>query len=96
MNDLSELATEAHGGMARWNEFTQLRAEVSIDGAIWHVKQRPGRRLNKTFDIDTQHEWLSITPFPEAGQRSVFTADSLAFETLDAFGTGSLDRKSVV
>ena len=42
MNDLLTFAVDAHGGLARWNTFTKLCAEVSIGGAIWDFKQQPG------------------------------------------------------
>src|ERR1700722_17019012 len=72
MSDLLEMAVEAHGGIKRWNEFNTLRAELSIGGAIWEVKQQPGLLSNKTFEIQTKEERLSITPFASAGLGAVF------------------------
>jgi hypothetical protein len=54
MSDLLEMAVEAHGGIERWNEFNTLRAELSIGGAIWDIKQQPGLLLEKTFEIQTK------------------------------------------
>lgn len=39
MNDLLAFAIQAHGGLDRWNAFKHLRSELSVDGAIWHLKQ---------------------------------------------------------
>lgn len=83
MNDLLAFAVEAHGGLERWNDFTHLRADVSIDGAIWHLKQQPGQLLDKVVDINTQAQRLSITPFPEPGVRSVFSPATLTLERFD-------------
>lgn len=83
MNDLLAFAIKAHGGLERWNSFTKLRSQVSIDGAIWHLKQQPGQLFDKTFEINTQSERLSITPFAGPAQRSVFVPGQLTLETLD-------------
>jgi hypothetical protein len=83
MNDLLAFAVEAHGGLGRWNAFSKLRAEVSVDGAIWHLKQQPGLLTDKVFEINTHAERLSITPFATANHRSVFVPDRLTLETLD-------------
>jgi hypothetical protein len=83
MNDLLAVALDAHGGLARWNTFSRLRAELSIDGAIWHVKKQPGLLKNKVVEIDTHAERLSITPFGTPKHRSVFVPDRLTVETLD-------------
>jgi hypothetical protein len=83
MNDLLTFALEAHGGLQRWNEFTTLKAELSVDGAIWHAKQQPGLLAEKVFEIDTHNERLTITPFTAPDRRSVFVPDRLVLETLD-------------
>jgi hypothetical protein len=83
LNDLLPLALEAHGGLQRWNEFKTLKAELSVDGAIWHVKQQPGLLTGKNFEIDTRIERLTITPFTAPDRRSVFVPDRLVIETLD-------------
>ncbi len=81
VNDLLSTAVEAHGGLRRWNEFTRLRAEVSIAGAIWAFKKQPGLLVDKTFEIRTHDEHLTITPFGSAGGRSVFVPGRLQIES---------------
>jgi hypothetical protein len=83
MNDLLTLAVEAHGGLHRWNEFKTLKAELSVDGAIWHVKQQAGLLADKVFEIGTHTERPTITPFTAADRRSVFVPDRLVLEMLD-------------
>jgi hypothetical protein len=70
MNDLLSLAIEAHGGLERWNEFKTLKAELSVDGAIWHLKQQAGLLTDKIFEIDTHSERLTITPFTAPDRQS--------------------------
>jgi len=83
MNDLLALAIDAHGGLERWNGFTELKAALSVDGAIWHLKQQPGLLTDKIFEIKTHTEQLTITPFTVPGMRSVFIPDRITLETLD-------------
>jgi hypothetical protein len=91
MNDLLAFAIDAHGGLERWNEFTKLSAEVSIGGAIWDVKQQPGLLNDKVFDIRTQEQRLTISPFSAPSLRSVFVPGRLVIETLDGEPTETRD-----
>jgi hypothetical protein len=83
MNDLLATALEAHGGLDRWNDFTTLKAELSVDGAIWYAKKQPGLLTDKIFEIDTHSERLTITPFTAPDRRSLFVPDRLVLEALD-------------
>lgn len=83
MNDLLAFAVDAHGGLDRWNEFTTLRAELTIDGAIWSIKQQPGLLHDKVFEIRTHEEHLTVTPFSAPDLRSVFTPERIVIETLE-------------
>jgi hypothetical protein len=83
MNDLLAIAIEAHGGLRRWNSFTKLEAALSIDGVIWHLKQQPRLLTDKTFEIKTHTEELTITPFSAPDMRSVFVPGRLTLEPLD-------------
>jgi hypothetical protein len=38
MNDLLALAVDAHGGLARWNQFKTVNARMSMQGALWQAK----------------------------------------------------------
>ena len=83
MNDLLTKAVHAHGGLDRWNVFRTLRAELSVAGAIWQIKQQPGLLVDKVFEIETHEERLTITPFAAPDRRSEFVPGRLALETLD-------------
>src|SRR5471032_318043 len=91
MNGLLALALEAHGGLSRWNEFKTLRAELSVDGAIWHAKQQAGLLADKVFEIETHVERLTITPFTAPDRRSVFMPDRLVLEMMDSTVVESRD-----
>src|ERR1700691_3426094 len=83
MIDLLKMAVEAHGGIERWNKFSTLRTELSIGGAIWELKRQPGLLSDKTFEIQTKEEQLSITPFSSPGLRAVFSPSRQTLETSD-------------
>lgn len=83
MSDLLATAIKAHGGIDRWNEFSTLRAELSIAGAIWEVKRQPGLLTNKVFEIQTREERLTITPFSNPRMRAVFVPNRQVLETLE-------------
>jgi hypothetical protein len=91
MNDLLAFAIDAHGGLDRWNEFKRLKAELSVDGAIWHLKQQPGLLTDKLFEIDTHTERLTITPFTAPDRRSVFVPGRLVLEAFDGTTIESRD-----
>jgi hypothetical protein len=83
MNDLLDFAIAAHGGLDQWNRFTRLRAEVSIGGAIWEVKQQPGLLTDKVFDLLTHEERVTITPFMTADRSLEFTPERISLKTSD-------------
>lgn len=83
MDGLLALAIDAHGGMDRWNAFANLRAEVSIDGAIWRIKQQAGLLVDKVFEIRTHEQRLTISPFSAPDRRALFVPDRIAIETPD-------------
>jgi hypothetical protein len=41
MNDLLQVAVDAHGGLSRWNQLKRVKASLSITGAIWQLKGKP-------------------------------------------------------
>ena len=41
MNDLLNLAVEAHGGLKRWSQLTVVKASISITGELWQLKAQP-------------------------------------------------------
>ena len=57
MDDLLKLAIEAHGGLERWHQFNEVRANVSITGALWHLKSQPDvlKNVEAVAQLHRQH-----------------------------------------
>ena len=95
MNDLLAFAVAAHGGLDLWHRFSNLRAEVSIDRAIFRIKPQPGSLIDKVLEIRTHEPWLTIPRFPMPNRRSrsapgrivVETTVGEVIEARDNFGT---------
>ncbi|MBD1385911.1 hypothetical protein IDJ75_11520 [Mucilaginibacter rigui] len=77
MNDLLELAIEAHGGMDRWNKIKSINAELSIGGAIWYVKGNPDVLQEITISADTRQEKV-VMKFPRQDKLTVFQPGLIA------------------
>jgi hypothetical protein len=82
-SDLLRLAINAHGGLARWNAFRTLEAEMSITGGIWHVKQKPDIFRHVVVAMDTQAQRVEMKPFTAPDRHYLFTADRVAVESSD-------------
>lgn len=83
MNELLKQAIEAHGGMARWNDFNTLSAHLSQGGILWPLKGKAGMLDEVDIAIELHRPWTSHSPFGQPGQRTAVTADRVAIETVD-------------
>jgi hypothetical protein len=83
MNDLLELAIEGHGGLRRWQQIFRFRAAVSIAGAIWPLKGKPGPPGAVLLEGETRDQQLTITPFPEPERFSTWAPYRQTVETTD-------------
>ncbi len=83
MTDLLGFAIDAHGGLDRWNVFTTLRAELTVGGAIWDIKQQPGLLSNKILEIETHGERLKVTPFAGDDSHLDFRPERLSIVAAD-------------
>jgi hypothetical protein len=83
MNDLLALAVKAHGGTRRWEEVTRFRASVSITGAIWALKGKPGLLHDVVLEGETRDQRLKITPFPWPGRYATWEPYRQTIETDD-------------
>jgi hypothetical protein len=91
MNDLLDLAVEAHGGLAAWNAFSDLELRLSIGGAIWELKKNPGLLRDVTYNMKTHVEQLTITGFSARDRRITFVPNRLTLDTLDGKVIASRD-----
>jgi hypothetical protein len=61
MNELLNLALEAHGGLDRWNKVKAIKVAASITGAIWYVKGKADFLKNVVLTSETRHGRLPRT-----------------------------------
>ena len=74
MPELLDVAVEAHGGLARWNEVSSIKIDVSIGGAIWDVKGQPDVLNDIVMVADTQRERVT-TSFVGQDRATIFEPD---------------------
>ena len=79
MTSLLKLATEAHGGVDRWNQLKTLTAHLSVTGAIWHVKGKPDVLKDIRIELPL-HEQRMITHLVGQNRRFVFTPHQVSVE----------------
>lgn len=82
MNDLLQIAVQAHGGLKRWNQVKAMKVAASITGAIWFVKSKGDYLKNVVMTVDTRKERL-ITHFPGQDKRSIFEPERIVMEKKD-------------
>jgi hypothetical protein len=80
MNELLQLAVEAHGGLDRWGQLKSLTSNMSITGTLWHVKSRPDVLKNIAVDAELHHQLLTTHLIGEH-KRMVWTPNAVAIET---------------
>jgi hypothetical protein len=80
MNDLLQVAVDAHGGLSRWNQLKRVKASLSITGAIWQVKGKPDILKDVSIEAELHKERLT-THFNGKGIRTVFEPNRVIVET---------------
>ena len=79
MNGLLKFATEAHGGLDRWNQFSSLTASVSVTGALWQIKGKPDILKDVRIELTLHLERL-VTHIAGQNKRFFFTRSRVAIE----------------
>jgi hypothetical protein len=82
MNDLLQLAVDAHGGLKRWSEVSTIRVAASITGAIWFLKSQGDYLKDVLMTADTRKERL-VTDFPGQDKRFIFEPQRIVMEKVD-------------
>jgi hypothetical protein len=59
MEELVDLATSAHGGMAKWNSFKNIKAHLKVGGLIWEVKGKAGLLSDGVFEANIHEQQTS-------------------------------------
>jgi hypothetical protein len=80
MNELLQLAINAHGGMNRWNTVKSIEFAASITGAIWYLKSKPDALSNIVMHVETNNERVE-TSFVGQDKRSIFQPERVVIET---------------
>jgi hypothetical protein len=79
MSDLLTLAVDAHGGLARWNQFKTVKARMSMEGALWQAKGH----LPEMKDMRVEarlHEQRLVIDHVGCDKRTVFTVNRVTVE----------------
>lgn len=90
MNDLAQHIIDAHGGLARWQQYRQLSARLKQGGALWGLKGFEGQLADTTVTVGLGDEWASHHPFVapaastrfEPGRVALLGEDGSVLETL--------------
>lgn len=82
MNNLLEIALNAHGGLDRWEQFNRVQATVTADGALWHLKGAPNLLNDYNFEINTREQHVLFNRFSEQDIRSLYTTDDVSIERI--------------
>jgi hypothetical protein len=73
MNELLELALNAHGGLERWREVQTIDLKLSITGGLFRIKGFPEGLPNVSMHIEAQRPAVNITPYKTSDGRGYFT-----------------------
>jgi hypothetical protein len=80
MNELAQLAIDAHGGLERWNTFTTLSVHGIHGGMLLGAKGKAGIIDDVTITVDLRDEKDSHWPFGSPDRRSRFEPQRVALE----------------
>ena len=83
MDALLQNVLEAHGGLARWNAFSSVRAQIVTGGGLWPLKGLIQDPAPRQMTVSLRDEFASVTPFGEPNWRTSFRPERIAIETVD-------------
>ena len=59
MNDLLDLALDAHGGWDYWQHLSKLTANASVGGVLWALKGKDGILDNLVVEVDCHRQYAA-------------------------------------
>ena len=72
MNELLELAVEAHGGLERWNQFEKVAVDMTLEGVLWGFFGYENNPIARTtFESRLRQQHIEYLLFREEGQFAV-------------------------
>src|SRR5262245_18904260 len=74
---------EAHGGINRWKQFSQIEAQIVSGGNFFAMKGVPQDDTPRQMTVWLHEQKASVHPFGSPNQRSNFLSSRVAIETLD-------------
>jgi len=83
MTKLKDDVIEAHGGLRRWQQYEEIKADLDQGGALWSLKGQPDTLKQTTVTVGLRTEWASHAPFGDKGKRSRFEPGRVALESAD-------------
>lgn len=83
MTQLKDLVIQAHGGLDRWQQFSQISADLVQGGVLWTLKGHPDTLARATVTVGLKEQWASHAPFGAGDRRSRFTPGRVAIEDRD-------------
>ncbi len=89
MTELLDVVVEAHGGLDRWNQLNNIKAKLTVAGAIWEFKQKPGLLTDVTFESGIHDQQQVVTQISRAKAiKAYFAPTSCLSETKKAKSCG--------
>jgi hypothetical protein len=92
MNELLGRVLDAHGGMKRWKGYAKVDATIVSGGGLFALKGVPQDSNPRRMTVWLHEERSSIFPYGAPDQRTMFTPERIAIETLD--GTLVAERRA--
>ena len=83
MNELLDRVLEAHGGLAHWHRLEKVEATIVSGGGLFALKGQPQDPSPRRMTVWLHEQRASLAPFGAADQRTAFTPERIAIETLD-------------
>jgi hypothetical protein len=74
---------DAHGGLARWNQFSTARAQIVTGGGLWALKGLAQDPAPRQMSVSLREQFATVTPFGRPDWRTSFRPGRVAIETLD-------------
>ncbi len=83
MSDVLDRVIAAHGGLDRWQALSTVRATIVTGGALWAMKGLVQNPNPRQMTVWLHEQRASVTPFGAPDQRTAFTPERIAIETVD-------------
>jgi hypothetical protein len=83
MSQLLAEVVDAHGGIDRWNRYTDVRASIVSAGGFFALKGLVQDQDPREMTVCLHEQCAAVQPYGAPDQRTVFTSDRIAIERID-------------